>query len=102
MHRGEVWWAEVPQDKRRPVLILTREPFIARLRALLVAPLTTAIRRIPTEVELDGEDGLPRPCAVNFDNVFTIDRTLLLSRITSLEEHRMAEVCTAYRFAAGC
>lgn len=101
-HRGEVWWADVPGDKVRPVLVLTRERFIVRLRSVLVAPVTTRVRGIPTEVELTEEDGLPRVCAANFDNVFTLRRELLRERVTVLSSHRLEEVCRSYRFAAGC
>ena len=101
-HRGEVWWADIPGDKVRPVLILTRDRFIPRLRSVLVAPVTTAVRSIPTEVELGSEDGMPRTCAANFDNTFTLGRSRLQERITALSEHRLEEVCSAYRFAAGC
>lgn len=102
MHRGELWWADVPGDKRRPVLILTRERFITRLTSLLVAPATTTIRGIPTEVELGAHEGVPRACALNFDNVFTLSTSNLLERIVSLSSDRLDEVCRAYRFAAGC
>jgi mRNA interferase MazF len=102
MHRGEVWWADVPGDKRRPVLILTREAFIPRLRRLLVAPVTTTVRRIPTEVRMGPDEGLPRPCAANFDNTFTlgVDRFVALAGV--VPAGRLDEVCAAYRFAAGC
>ena len=102
MHRGEVWWADVPGDKRRPVLVLSRERFIPLLTSVLVAPLTTAVRGIPTEVALDIADGVPRVCAANFDNTFTLATTRFLDRITVLSEARLEEVCRAYRFAAGC
>lgn len=97
-----MWWADVPGDKVRPVVVLTREPFIARLHAVLVAPVTTAVRDIPTEVVLDIDDGLPRRCAANFDNVFTLQRDRLQTRISALELDRHDEICAAYRFAAGC
>lgn len=100
--RGEVWWADVPGDKVRPVLVLTRERFIDRLNAVLVAPVTTRVRGIPTEVELSESDGLPRHCAANFDNVFTLRRERLQSHITQLPAERLDEVCRAYRFAVGC
>ena len=64
-HRGDVWWADVPGDKRRPVLVLTREHFIERLRSVIVAPVTTKVRDIPTEVALDESNGMPRSCAAN-------------------------------------
>lgn len=100
--RGEVWWADVPGDKVRPVLVLTREWFIERLNAVLVAPVTTRIRGIPTEVELTEADGLHRRCAANFDNVFTLRRERLRSPITQLPAQRLDDVCLAYRFAVGC
>lgn len=102
IHRGEIWWADVPGDKVRPVVVLTRERFIPRLTSLLVAPVTTRVRGIPTEVELDAADGMPRPCAANFDNVFTLSRSRFKTRVASLDQVRLAEVCQAYRFAAGC
>lgn len=102
IHRGDVWWADVPGDKVRPVLVITRERFVARLTSLLVAPLTTTVRDIPTEVVLGPDDGLPRACAANFDNVFTLSRARFRNRIGHLPAHRLSEVCQAYRFAAGC
>lgn len=100
--RGEVWWADVPGDKVRPVLVLTRERFIVRLHSVLVAPVTTRVRGIPTEVELTEVEGLPRFCAANFDNLFTLRRDRLQVCITGLSTARMDEVCRSYRFAAGC
>jgi mRNA interferase MazF len=102
MHRGDVWWAEVPGDKRRPVLVLTRERFISRLNAVLVAPVTSKVRGIATEVPLDVADGMPRPCAINFDNLFTISRARLQTRITHLTPSKLDLVCRAYRFAVDC
>ncbi|MDH3499642.1 MAG: type II toxin-antitoxin system PemK/MazF family toxin [Acidimicrobiia bacterium] len=102
MHRSEVWWADVPGDKRRPVLIVTRERFIPRLAALVVAPLTTTVRSIPTEVVLDPADGLAQACAANFDNVFTLSKKRFVEHITTLSDERLADVCGAYRFATGC
>jgi mRNA interferase MazF len=102
VHRGEVWWADIPGDKLRPVVILTRERFIERLHAVIVAPCTTMVRDIPTEVVLDIADGMPRRCAANFDNVFTIGRARLRTRIAQLPADRLDQVCLAYRFAVGC
>jgi len=100
--RGELWWADVPGDKRRPVLVLTRQRFIPRLTSVLVAPVSTTIRSIPTEVALGPADGLSRRCAASFDNLFTLRRRLLVERIGGLGADRLEEVCAAYRFAAGC
>ena len=102
MHRGEVWWADIPGDKRRPVLILTRERFIPRLTSLLVAPLTTTARGIPTEVALDTDDGLPTKCAASFDNIFTLGVDRFVAPLATLSDARMDQVCAAYTFAAGC
>jgi mRNA interferase MazF len=102
VHRGEIWWADVPGDKVRPVLVLTRERFIPRLTAVLVAPLTTNVRDIPTEVAIGPSDGLPRPSAASFDNVFTLQLTRFRELITPLDSSRFEDVCRAYRFAAGC
>jgi mRNA interferase MazF len=82
--------------------VLTRERFVGRLAAVLVAPVTTTVRAIPTEVALDKEDGLPRACAANFDNVFTLQRSRFQKPIGRLAADRLDEVCRAYRFAAGC
>ncbi len=102
IHRGDVWWADVPGDKVRPVVVLTRERFASRLTSLLVAPITTTVREIPTEVALGPDDGLPRDCAANFDNVFTLHRSRFERRISRLTDDRLDEVCQAYRFAVGC
>lgn len=101
-HRGEIWWADVPGDKVRPVLVLTRERFIVRLHSVMVAPVTTRVRGIPTELGLTEQDGVPRDCAANFDNLFTLRRERLRERIALLPTARLDEVCRAYRFAAGC
>jgi mRNA interferase MazF len=102
INRGDVWWADVPGDNVSPVLVLTRQRFTSRVTSLLVARVTTTVRNIPTEVVLDADDGLPRTCAANFDNVFTLQRRRFTNRISRLSDDRLREVCRAYRFAAGC
>ena len=101
-HRADVWWADVPGDQSRPVLILTRERFIGPLASVLVAPLTTTVRGIPTEVVFRPEDGLPRTCAANFDNLLTLRKERLREFIVHSPPDRLEEICRAYRFAAGC
>lgn len=102
MKRGEVrWYAFSPPDKRRPVLILTRDSAIGFLNALTVAPITTTIRDIPSEVFLSQEDGLLSECAVNLDNIQTVPKAKLGSLITSLSVERMDEVKLAVSFALG-
>lgn len=100
--RGDVWWSEDPVLGRRPVLVLARDSVLGVLKRPLVAPLTTRARNIPTEVKLDDDDGMPRPCVVSLDNVQPFPVSLLVERIARLSAERMAEVCTAVRFALDC
>jgi mRNA interferase MazF len=102
MRRGEIRWCTfAAPDKRRPVLILTRNSAIPLLNALTVAPLTTTMRSIPTEVFLSRSDGVLTDCAVNLDHIQTVAKTQLGALITSLPFDRMTEVQAAIRFALG-
>ena len=102
MNRGEIRWYRFPRpDKRRPVLILTRDSAIEYLGEVTVAPVTTTIRDIPTEVLLSRPDGLERDCAINLDHVQTASRGRIGPVITTLASHRMAEVRAALLFALG-
>ncbi len=100
-HRADVWWAEMP-DKRRPVVILTRDAAIPVLRMLMVAPVTTRVRGIPTEVPLDASDGMPSQCVATLDNVTLADRSFLVERLAKLSPIRMDEICRALNIAVGC
>jgi mRNA interferase MazF len=100
--RGEVRWVEVPGAGRRPALVLTRNAAIPLLNRLLVVPATRTVRRIPTEVLLDDRDGMPSSCALTLDNLTVVPRAALGSRITQLDEGRMAEVCAALQVAVAC
>ena len=99
--RGEVWWAEMP-DKRRPVLVLTRNAAIPVLRTLIVAPITRRIRDIPTEVRLSEADGMPAESAVALDSLTIARKGFLVDWLTSLSPVRMAEVCRAIATAVEC
>ena len=101
MH-GEVWWAERPQVKRRPVLVLTRAVVAQRLAQLTVAEITSRPRHLPTEVPVDEDDGLPRPCDITLDNLQTVRRAHLVGYVTTLGPERLAEVCQALRIAVDC
>lgn len=102
MRHGEVrWYTFKAPDKRRPVLILTRNSAIGFLNALTVAPITTTIRDIPSEVFLTPEDGLLTDCAANMDNIQTVPKHRLGSVITYLATERMEEVNQAIAFALG-
>jgi len=98
--QGEVWWAEA-EDKRRPVLVVTRSEAVPVLTWIMVAPVTRRVRRIPTEVALDEEAGLAGPCAASFDNLQPIRKTFLTERIGSLAGAR-AEICRALSALADC
>jgi mRNA interferase MazF len=102
MRWGEVrWYTFQAPDKRRPVLILTRNSAIDLLNALTVAPITTTIRDIPSEVLLSPEDGLFMECAVNLDNIQTVPKSRVGELITLLSHERMEEVKQAVIFALG-
>lgn len=101
--RGEVWWCELPEIGRRPVLVLSRDAAIPRLRRALIGPCTTVIRGIPTEVVLQPpEDPIPRLSAVNLDSVESVSLGTLVERLGRLSDERMREVCTALAIAVDC
>ncbi len=102
MRRGEVWWAELPSPAgKRPVVLLSRNEAYAVRELITVAPVTTRIRQIPTEVPLGSEEGLPKRCVVNLDTITTIPKATLTDRISTLAVEKMAEVERALRFALG-
>ena len=102
MTRGEVWWSDDAELGRRPVLILSRAAVVPMLARPLVAPLTTRVRGLPTEVALDTDDGLPQPCVVSLDNLQPLAAALLVERIAVLGPERMAAVCSALAVATDC
>lgn len=89
-------------DKRRPVVVLTRDSAISYLSTVTVAPITSTIRGVPSEVILNEEDGMKAPCAVNLHNTVTISQNRLGRRVAQLSSLRMQEVCAALRFSLGC
>lgn len=102
MKRGEVRWFEFrPPDKKRPVLILTRTSALSYLNEVTIAPLTTTIRDIPSEVVVGKTDGLPADSAINFDHVQTVAKSKLGKLITTLSTEPMEQVRHAAMFAMG-
>jgi mRNA interferase MazF len=100
MKHGEIrWYKFVKPDKKKPVLILTRDSVIEYLGEVTVAPITSTIRNIPSEVCLSKTDGMPRECAVNCDHLQTVSKKKIGSLITSLSYEKMADVGKAIRFA---
>ena len=103
LERGEIRLFRFPApDKQRPVLVLTRASALGYLSRVTVAPITSAIRDVPSDVVLGTDDGMKQPCAVNLHNVVTVARDALGRRVARLDESRMREVCSALAFALGC
>lgn len=102
MNRGEVWWGEDPERGRRPYLVLTRQAAIPVLRRVLAVPASRTVRDVPTEVVLEPDDGVSERCALAFDDIVAMPKTLLTERICRLGIDRLDEVCRALRIATGC
>jgi mRNA interferase MazF len=99
--QGEIWWAEA-EDKRRPVLVITRSEAVPVLTWIVVAPVTRTIRNIPTEVALGPEQGLPDDCVATFDNLQPMRRTHLVERVGELGPGERSRICDALHAFADC
>ena len=103
VRRGEIWQYRFKSpDKRRPVLILTRQEVLPLLNTAMVAPVTSTIRGLPSEVPVGVDEGLKHPSAVNLDHVQTVEQRLLQEFVGSVSEAKMREVCRALALATGC
>ena len=103
LSRGEIHLCRfAPPDKQRPVLVLTRDSAIGHLTTVTVAPITSTIRGVPSEVILDIDDGMKGRCAVNLHNAVTLAQARLGRRVGNLSAERMQQVCAALRFSLGC
>ena len=101
--RGELWWCEPPEIGRRPVVVLSRDAAIPRLRRALIAPCTTTIRNLASEVVLErGEDPVRRRTAVNLDSIESVSVSILTDRIGRLSDARVVEICDAIAIAIDC
>lgn len=101
--RGEIWWCELPQVGRRPVVVLSRDVAIPRLGRALIGPCTTTIRGIASEVLLEpADDPVPLPSAVNLDSVESVSVGTLVERLGRLSDERMYEICRALAVAVAC
>ena len=101
--RGDIrLYQFAPPDKKRPAVVLTRNSAIAYLSTVTVAPITSTIRSVPSEVVLSEEDGMKTPCAVNLHNAVTVSQHRLGKRVAQLNSLRMNEICAALRFSLGC
>ena len=100
---GEVWWCELGEIGRRPVVVLSRDAAIPRLRRTLIGPCTTTVRGIPSEVLLEpGEDPVPRTSVVNLDSVESVSLGTLVERLGRLSDERMRQICEALEIAVAC
>ena len=103
LSRGDVrLFRFAPPDRQRPVLVLTRDSAIGHLATVTVAPITSTIRCVPSEVVLDIDDGMKGRCAVNLHNAVTVAQARLGRRIANLSEGRMQEICAALCFSLAC
>jgi mRNA interferase MazF len=101
--RGDIrLYRFAPPDKARPVVVLTRDSALGYLSTATVAPITSCIRRVPSEVRLDEEDGMKAPCAVSLHNTVTVSQQRLGKRVAHLAPQRMREICASLRFTLGC
>ncbi len=99
MKRGEIWWAELlPPAGRRPVLLFSRNESYAVRELVIVVPVTTRVRHIPSEVPLGLDEGLPKPCVINLDAITTIAKSSLSEKLTSLSAGKMKAVESALHF----
>ena len=102
MRRGEIWRAELePPAGRRPVLLLSRDEAYSVRSLVIVAPITTRIRHIPSEVLLGADDGMPQNCVANLDTITTIPKDCLRNRLVALSSQKMKELEAAIHFALG-
>ena len=101
--RGQIWWYEfkVP-DKERPVLVLSRQEALPKLRTAIVAPITSTIRGLPSEVVVGIDEGLRHDSAINLDHVQTVEQRLLRRFAGTLTDEKMSQVCRALAVATGC
>ncbi len=101
--RGEVWWCEVPDKHRRPVVVLSRNAAIPALQRVIGAPCSTVTRNLATEVALEpGDDPVPLPSVVQLDSTFNLSVAHLTSRLGRLSGERMHQVCVALATAVDC
>lgn len=101
--RGDVWWCELPEVSRRPVVVLSRDSVIPRLHRVLIGPCTTTIRHLPSEIVLEpGDDPIPLRSAVNLDSVESVSIATLVDRLGRLSDARMRDICSALAVAVHC
>lgn len=91
--RGELWWGEAPDARGRPFLVVSRDAANAVMQRVLVAPVTTRIRSVPSELPLGAVEGLPCPSVASFDNLRPFPKSMLVRRLGSLAPERRHLIC---------
>ncbi|MBM3779642.1 MAG: type II toxin-antitoxin system PemK/MazF family toxin [Acidimicrobiia bacterium] len=103
VRRGDIWtYRFKAPDRRRPVLVVSRDDAIERLHTVMVAPITSTIRGVPSEVLVGEAEGLKHPSAANFDHVQTVERARLVGYVGSLSATQLRATCRALAVATGC
>ena len=100
--RGDVWWGEAPDQRGRPYLVVSRDSANLVMRHVLVAPVTTRVRQVPSELRLGADEGLPRASVASFDNVQPFPKAMLVRKLGSLAVPRGGDICTAARATLDC
>ncbi|CAN5915298.1 type II toxin-antitoxin system PemK/MazF family toxin [soil metagenome] len=100
--RGEVWWGEAPDERGRPFLVVSRDAANAVMQRVLVAPVTTRIRSVPSELSLGPDEGLPRASAASFDNLRPFPKALLVRRLGALGPERRSLLCAVAAATLDC
>ncbi|MBK9180722.1 MAG: type II toxin-antitoxin system PemK/MazF family toxin [Acidimicrobiales bacterium] len=100
--RAEVWWGETPDEKGRPFLVVSRDAANEVMQRVLVAPVTTRVRGVPSELALGADEGLPRPCVAAFDNVRPFPKAMLTRRLGALGRARRHQLCSVAAATLDC
>ncbi|MEW6154676.1 MAG: type II toxin-antitoxin system PemK/MazF family toxin [Actinomycetota bacterium] len=100
--RGEVWWGETPDEKGRPFLVVSRDAANRVMQRVLVAPVTSRIRGVPSELQLGEAEGLPIPSVASFDNLQPFPKAMLVHRIGALGPDRSRDICRAAGITLDC
>jgi mRNA interferase MazF len=102
VNRGDLWWVELPEQKGRPYLVMSRNVVLTMVNRVIAVPLTTTIRGIPTEVALGTDEGLPQDCVASMDNIENIPRWAFVERVGEVPGQKMIEACRALQIAIDC
>lgn len=100
--RGEVWWGETPDEKGRPFLVVSRDAANDVMQRVLVAPVTTRTRSVPSELPLGDAEGLPHPSVASFDNIRPFPKAMLVRRLGALDPARAHQLCAVAAATLDC